>query len=84
MIEYQTLNKLEEKVYFVNKDFSEDNIINEIVYFLKEIILRRRDDSFEGGLQAGGIVFHDKGAFKISEKDDEQKIEDIGFSCIIK
>ena len=69
MKEYQTVDKLEEKVYSVCDDFNEDEIINEINAFIKELISRKRDDPFEGGLQAGGVILPNQAAFKISEEN---------------
>ena len=69
MKEYQTLDKLEEKVYEVNNSYSEYEIDYEVKKFFEELLSRKRDDPFEGGLQAGGIIFPDKAAFKISEDD---------------
>ena len=63
---YQTLNKLEEKIYDI---YSNDEIERQIKTFLDEVISRKRFDPFEGGLQAGGVIYYDKAGFKICEND---------------
>ena len=67
--EYQTLDELKETVYMVDDSVSKDEIDSEIKKFFKELLLRKRDDPFEGGLQAGGISFPGKAAFKVNEND---------------
>lgn len=69
MREYQTLNKLEEKIYEMSDSFSDDEN-NELMHnFFQEIMARRKEDDVEGGLQAGGVIYHDKAAFKVNEQD---------------
>ncbi len=63
---YQTLDKLEEKIYTIH---SNDEIERQIKTFLDEVISRKRFDPFEEGLQAGGVIYYDKAGFKICEND---------------
>ena len=63
---YQTLDKLEEKVYEIHNN---EEIDRQIKAFFDEVISRKRFDPFEEGLQAGGVIYYDKAGFKICEDD---------------
>ena len=69
MREYQTLDKLQEKIYLLDDNSNENDIDNQLEMFFQELLRRKRDDPFEDGLQAGGIIYPDKFAFKVNEND---------------
>lgn len=69
MLGLHSLNSLSEKVYTMYEFDSEEDIDYELSSFFDEIMARKRDDDIEGGLQAGGVIYPDKAAFKVSEKD---------------
>ena len=56
MKQYQTLDKLEEKIYTVNSGDSEDEINYQVALFLQELIARKRNDKYERGKQASMII----------------------------
>ena len=66
---YQTLDKLEEKVYTVNSGDSDEAIQTQVALFIKELLARKRHDPFEEGLQASMIIYPDKAGFKVAESD---------------
>ncbi len=65
---YQTLDKFEEKVYTVNSGDSEDEIKYQVELFMQELLTRKRNDKYEGGLQASMVIYPDKAGFKVAEK----------------
>ena len=69
MINYHSLDKLTEDIYYMNENFDEDDIRYELSSFFDKLINRRRNDDTEFGLQAGGVIYPDRAGFKICERD---------------
>ena len=69
MINLHTLNKLDEEVITVNILDDEEDLDYEIKDFFNKLMKRRRNDSVEEGLQAGGVIYPDRAGFKICERD---------------
>lgn len=69
MEQYQTLKKLSEKVYSVSSMNSIEEIDYVIRNFFDEILSRKRNDPYEEGLQASGVIGFDKAAIKINERN---------------
>ena len=59
----------EEKFYYVSLDMPNENINNILTSFFMELVERRKDDPFEGGLQASIVIMPDKATFKVCEDD---------------
>ncbi len=68
---YQTLEQLTETVYPIDISDSNDTIDSAINIFLKEVLSRKRNSLLEDGLQACGIIEHERAGFKVNEKDGE-------------
>lgn len=62
-------NILRERVYYCNSQENDENIHNQIDWFLKELMSRRRNDPHEGGLQAEMIVMPEAFAAKVNENN---------------
>lgn len=69
MRDYQTLDKLKETVHEMSYSYSDYEMNYEIEKFFEELLTRKRDDPYEGGLQAGGLIYPHKAAFKVNEND---------------
>ena len=69
MINLHTLNRLTEDVISMNKFDDEEDLDYEINKFFNILMSRRRNDSVEEGLQAGGVIYPDRAGFKICERD---------------
>lgn len=63
---YQTLEKLEERIYTINK---QEEIQSSIEGLICEAYKRRRNDAQEDGLQFSGVIYDSRSAFKINERD---------------
>lgn len=59
----------EEKFYYVYLDMPKESINNTLTSFFMELVKRRKDDPFEGGLQASIVIMPNKATFKVCEDD---------------
>ena len=59
---------LKEKIYL-----SKDSDNNELAAFFDDLVIRRRDDEDEWGLQASMVVSRDSFASKINENDGKEQ-----------
>lgn len=57
-------DKQQETTYLVGP-----NNLEVLTEFFEEILERKKDDPYEGGLQASGVIFNGVAAFKINEDD---------------
>ena len=71
MESWQTLTELKEKVYEVTEQEAAEETYCKIGLFFDELINRRRDDPYEGGLQGSGVIQDHQAAFKINERNGE-------------
>ena len=60
--------KLEEIIYYGKKD-DLISLKKQLYLFFNEIIIRRRNDPIEGGLQASIVIYKDRAAAKVNEHD---------------
>lgn len=65
-------DRLEEKIYTSNSNDSKEKTTLEINDFLMSLAKRKRNDLYEGGLQASLICFNGCFAAKISENDGRE------------
>ena len=65
-------NIQEEKIYECSQMDGEEKIYEIISSFFAELIQRRRNDPFEGGLQACAVIFPNQCAMKICENDGNE------------
>ncbi len=63
---------LEEKIYTANINDSQEKINEQINEFLTSLAKRKRNDLYEGGLQASLICFKGSFAAKVSENDGRE------------
>ncbi len=61
--------ELEETIYCIRDNDSEDEKKKVLNSFFDEIVKRRRSDVFSGGLQAGLVIGNDACAAKVNEND---------------
>ncbi len=62
-------DKLDETIYAFIETDNEEEINKKLTTFFKELVTRKRDDPFEGGIQAVIIILEDKCAMKVCERD---------------
>ena len=79
-------NRLTEKVYSSNLEQSRENAKEQINNFLTELHTRRREDPYEGGLQAEMVIMPEAFAAKVNENDgyDSHKITGVNLLRYIK
>ena len=62
-------DKQEEKFYVCSEKASDEENEKSLLSFFTELVDRRRDDPYEGGLQACAVILPDRSAMKICEDD---------------
>ncbi|MBR0351027.1 MAG: hypothetical protein IJH76_04340 [Clostridia bacterium] len=79
-------NKLIEKVYYSNSKEKDEKAKEQIQKFLTELHERRREDPYEGGLQAEMVVMPEAFAAKVNENNgyDYHKITGVNLLRYIK
>lgn len=63
------ITKFDEEIYSAKSSDNPDKINESITNFFTEMMKRKRDDSYEGGLQLSAVIFKDCYAAKINEEN---------------
>ena len=66
---YQTLDHLDEHVFRIDEGDSSDKIDQTVKDFFDEVVSRKRNEPFEGGLLGSMDIYPDKAGLKINEND---------------